>query len=343
LDVNVKTYKDWKSLLSHLRKIKGVVHIEPNNVYNLNFPNNNLPEGPNLKPPITKDPLSGNQWALNKLNIVGLNEVLSKDKLSRRKKGLLVILDTGIDKNHEDLSSHFTSISSGADMDPKGHGTHCAGIASSVTGNNLGIASLNSSEGLFNVSSIRVLNAAGYGTKETIVDGIIEAVDKGATVISLSLGGPGNPFHQRIYKKAVAYAASKGCIVVVAAGNSNRNAKEFSPANVSGVIAVSAVDENLSKASFSNKVSDIKMAVSAPGVNILSTLPHNQYGFLSGTSMSTPYVASLIAIMKSINPNLSTKEIYLILEKTGEDTQNTLQTGKFIQPKRALEFILKIK
>ena len=343
LDVNVKTYKDWKSLLSHLRKIKGVVHIEPNNVYNLNFPNNNLPEGPNLKPPITKDPLSGNQWALNKLNIVGLNEVLSKDKLSRRKKGLLVILDTGIDKNHEDLSSHFTSISSGADMDPKGHGTHCAGIASSVTGNNLGIASLNSSEGLFNVSSIRVLNAAGYGTKETIVDGIIEAVDKGATVISLSLGGPGNPFHQRIYKKAVAYAASKGCIVVVAAGNSNRNAKEFSPANVSGVIAVSAVDENLSKASFSNKVSDIKMAVSAPGVNILSTLPHNQYGFLSGTSMSTPYVASLIAIMKSVNPNLSTKDIFLILEKTGEDTQNTLQTGKFIQPKRALEFILKIK
>ena len=343
LDVNVKTYKDWKSLLSHLRKIKGVVHIEPNNVYNLNFPNNNLPEGPNLKPPITKDPLSGNQWALNKLNIVGLNEVLSKDKLSRRKKGLLVILDTGIDKNHEDLSSHFTSISSGADMDPKGHGTHCAGIASSVTGNNLGIASLNSSEGLFNVSSIRVLNAAGYGTKETIVDGIIEAVDKGATVISLSLGGPGNPFHQRIYKKAVAYAASKGCIVVVAAGNSNRNAKEFSPANVSGVIAVSAVDENLSKASFSNKVSDIKMAVSAPGVNILSTLPNNQYGFLSGTSMSTPYVASLIAIMKSINPDLSTKEIYLILEKTGEDTQNTLQTGKFIQPKRALENILKIK
>ena len=343
LDVTVNTYNDWKSLLIRLKKIKGVVHIEPNNVYDFYLPYNKLPEGPNLKPPITKDPLSGNQWALNKLNIVGLNDILSKEKLSRRKKGLLVILDTGIDKNHEDLSSHFTSISAGADMDPKGHGTHCAGIASAVTGNNLGIASLNSSEGLFNVSSIRVLNAAGYGTKETIVDGIIEAVDKGATVISLSLGGPGNPIHQRIYKKAVDYASSKGCIVVVAAGNSNRNAKEFSPANVPGVIAVSAVDENLSKASFSNKVSDIKMAVSAPGVNILSTLPHNQYGFLSGTSMSTPYVASLIAIMKSINPDLSTKDIYLILEKTGEETQNTLQTGKFIQPKKALENILKIK
>jgi thermitase len=343
LDVNVTTYSDWNYLLSQLRKIKGVQHIEPNSVYYLNLPVNKWPDGPELKPPITKDPLSGNQWALNKLNIVGLNNVLSKDTLTKRKKGLLAILDTGIDKNHEDLFGHFTSISSGADMDPKGHGTHCAGIASAVTGNNLGIASLNTGDAFFNITSIRVLNAAGYGTKETIVDGMIEAVDKGATVISLSLGGPGNPFHQRIYKKAVAYAASKGCIVVVAAGNSNRNAKEFSPANVKGVIAVSAVDENLAKASFSNKVSEIKMAVSAPGVNILSTLPHNQYGVLSGTSMATPYVASLIAIMKSVHPTLSAKEAFLILSNTGLDTQNTLQTGKFIQPKRALENILKIK
>ena len=343
LDVNVTTYSDWNYLLSQLRKIKGVQHIEPNSVYYLNLPVNKWPDGPELKPPITKDPLSGNQWALNKLNIVGLNNVLSKDTLTKRKKGLLAILDTGIDKNHEDLFGHFTSISSGADMDPKGHGTHCAGIASAVTGNNLGIASLNTGDAFFNISSIRVLNAAGYGTKETIVDGMIEAVDKGATVISLSLGGPGNPFHQRIYKKAVAYAASKGCIVVVAAGNSNRNAKEFSPANVNGVIAVSAVDENLAKASFSNKVSEIKMAVSAPGVNILSTLPHNQYGVLSGTSMATPCVASLIAIMKSVHPTLSAKEAFLILSNTGLDTQNTLQTGKFIQPNRALENILKIK
>jgi thermitase len=131
--------------------------------------------------------------------------------------------------------------------------------------------------------------------------------------------------------------------VVVAAGNSNRNAKEFSPANVTGVITVSAVDENLAKASFSNKVSEIKMAVSAPGVNILSTLPHNQYGVLSGTSMATPYVASIIAIMKSVHPTLSAKEAFLILSNTGLDTQNTFQTGKFIQPKRALENILKIK
>lgn len=343
LDVNVTTYSDWNNLLSQLRKIKGVQHIEPNGVYYLNLPGNKWPEGPDLKPPITNDPLSGNQWALNKLNIEGLNNVLSKVILTKRKKGLLAILDTGIDKNHEDLFGHFTSISTGADMDPKGHGTHCAGIASAVTGNNLGIASLNTTEDFFNITSIRVLNAAGYGTKETIVDGMIEAVDKGATVISLSLGGPGNPFHQRIYKKAVAYAASKGCIVVVAAGNSNRNAKEFSPANVKGVIAVSAVDENLAKASFSNKVSEIKMALSAPGVNILSTLPHNQYGVLSGTSMATPYVASLIAIMKSVHPTLSAREVFLILSNTGFDTQNTLQTGKFIQPKRALENILKIK
>jgi thermitase len=129
LDVNVTTYSDWNKLLRHLRKLKGVVHIEPNSLYYLNLPGYKWPEGPELKPPITKDPLSGNQWALNKLNIVGLNDVLSKNTWTKRKKGLLVILDTGIDKNHEDLSGHFRSISTGADMDPKGHGTHCAGIA----------------------------------------------------------------------------------------------------------------------------------------------------------------------------------------------------------------------
>jgi len=175
------------------------------------------------------------------------------------------------------------------------------------------------------------------------VDGIIEATDKGATVISLSLGGPGNPLHQRVYKKAVAYAAAKGTVIVVAAGNSNRNAREFSPANVKGVITVSAVDENLSKASFSNKVMDIKMAVSAPGVNILSTLPDNNYGLLSGTSMATPYTASIVTILKVLNPSLNTKEIFTILERTGLETRNTKETGKFIQPAKALENILKIK
>ena len=341
IDVKVESYQEWKVLLKNLKKIKGVIYLEPNFSYALNLPKNELSDNPEVNPPLTKDPLSGNQWALKKLDILGLNQLMANSKVSVKKKGLLAILDTGIDQQHEDILGHYKSISSGADLDPKGHGTHCAGIASAMTNNNIGIASLNYGEGLFYVTSIRVLNAAGYGTKESIVDGIIEAVDKGATVISLSLGGPGNPLHQRVYKKAVSYAASKGTIIVVAAGNSNRNAREFSPANVKGVITVAAVDVNLSKASFSNKVMDIKMAVSAPGVNILSTLPHNQYGILSGTSMATPYVASIVTILKVINPRLTAQEIHSILQETGSETKDTRVTGKFIQPKMAFENILK--
>lgn len=340
LDVKVETYREWFVLLEKLKRIKGVIYLEPNFIYALNLPKN-AKAYQSWNPPVTKDPLSGDQWALHKLDLLGLNELLANSKLSFKKKGLLAILDTGIDQQHEDLSNHFTSISPGSDLDPKGHGTHCAGIASAITGNNKGIASLNYSGGLFMVTSIRVLNAAGYGNKESIVDGIIEAVDKGATVISLSLGGPGNPLHQRVYRKAVNYASSKGTIIVVAAGNSNRNAKEYSPANVKGVITVAAVDEYMSKASFSNKVMDIKMAVSAPGVNILSTLPNNQYGVLSGTSMATPYVASLVTMLKAINPRLTSQEIHSILHKTGTETKDTRTTGRFIQPKLAIENILK--
>lgn len=343
VDVKVNSYAEWREMLKQLRNLDGVKYLEANLLYYLNLPDYNKNDNADKFPLDTGDPLSGNQWALHKLDILGLKERLISKKITVQKKGLLAILDTGIDKNHEDISGHFKSVSEGSDADPKGHGTHCAGIASAVTGNQKGIASLNVTDALFDITSIRVLNAAGYGTKESIVDGIIEATDKGATVISLSLGGPGNPLHQRVYKKAVAYAAAKGTVIVVAAGNSNRNAREFSPANVKGVITVSAVDENLSKASFSNKVMDIKMAVSAPGVNILSTLPDNNYGLLSGTSMATPYTASIVTILKVLNPSLNTKEIFTILERTGLETRNTKETGKFIQPAKALENILKIK
>jgi thermitase len=342
VDIAVNTYAEWKKILKDLRNLNGVKYVEYNQSYSLWLPNNGI-DTPIKHTQVSEDPLSVNQWALHKLDLIGLNNWLISKNIKVQKKGLLAILDTGIDKNHEDLAGNYKSIASGSDADPKGHGTHCAGIASAVTGNHKGIASLNISERLFDVTSIRVLNAAGYGTKESIVDGILEATDKGATVISLSLGGPGNPWHQRIYKKAVAYAAAKGAIVVVAAGNSNRNAKEFSPANVKGVITVSAVDEHLSKATFSNKVTQIEMAVAAPGVQILSTLPNNQYGFLSGTSMATPYTAATITLIKVMNPALNTREVFSILEKTGLETNQTKETGKFIQPLKALENISKIK
>src|SRR5690606_34822652 len=106
--------------------------------------------------------------------------------------------------------------------------------------------------------------------------------DLGADVISLSLGGPSNDSKQRAFEKAVQYANEAGAIVIVAAGNSNTSAKKFAPANAAGVITIAAVDAQLSKASFSNTTSDIKMKLSAPGVNIRSTFIKNSYKDLNG-------------------------------------------------------------
>ena len=97
----------------------------------------------------------------------------------------------------------------------------------------------------------------------------------------------------------------------------------------------------MDKASFSNWVSDLKRGIAAPGVDILSTVPGNKYAAYSGTSMATPYVAGLLGLMKSVNPNLNTDQAYAILTNTGIDTKQTKMTGKFIQPLDALKAALK--
>ena len=101
------------------------------------------------------------------------------------------------------------------------------------------------------------------------------------------------------------YAAKKGAIVVVAAGNSNMNAKDYAPANTPGVITVAALDTNLNRASFSNFVQDLDQGIAAPGVAIYSSIPGNKYAAFNGTSMATPYVAGLVGLMKSLQPDLN--------------------------------------
>ncbi|MFQ5448355.1 MAG: S8 family serine peptidase, partial [Saprospiraceae bacterium] len=257
------------------------------------------------------------------------------------KKTRLAILDTGVDASHEDLADNFVSTRKKYDYDKSGHGTHCAGIAAAVSNNNKGIASFSRNNAFVEVTSIKVLSDAGYGSQKMIIDGILEAADNGADVISLSLGGPSSDSKQRAYKKAVDYANRKGAIVLVAAGNSKTNARRYAPANTPGVIAVSAVDTLLRRASFSNFVQDLGMAVAAPGVKIYSTFPGNQYKTLNGTSMAAPYVSGLVSLMKSLRPGLTTRQVFNILNKTGMETKGKKETGRLIQPAVAVRELLK--
>ncbi|MEM1323769.1 MAG: S8 family serine peptidase, partial [Bacteroidota bacterium] len=329
--LDVPEGEDLHTIAAALHKTGAVEWLEENEQIQLDPSESeavSVQRRPGKKPKYKlNDPDINKQWGLDAMGADRLYRYLDQANLQPQQKASIFILDTGVDAKHEDLKDNYKSIKSRYDTDPAGHGTHCAGIAAAVTNNGKGIASLNMDNQFVEVTSIKVLAAFGGGTQKGIINGIIEAADKGAAVISMSLGGPSNRSRQRAYQKAVEYANKAGAIVVVAAGNSSSNAKNYTPANAPGVITVSAIDTTLNKAHFSNWVSDLEMGIAAPGVKIYSTLPNDKYAFYNGTSMATPYVAGLLGLMKSLKPEITTQEAYDLLHKHGKDTKDTELTG----------------
>jgi len=207
-------------------------------------------ESTELPQPIRKkyginDPGLEQMWAFDALSIDQLYKNIKEGNIQPQREATVAILDTGVDAKHEDIAGNYKSIKTKYDRDQQGHGTHCAGIAAAVSNNGKGVASFSQGNEFVQVTSIPVLNNFGMGTQESIIKGILGAADNQVDVISMSLGGRSNPSKQKAYEKAIKYANEAGAIVVVAAGNSNDNAKNYAPANVPGVIAVSAVDLSL--------------------------------------------------------------------------------------------------
>ncbi|HLF62277.1 MAG TPA: S8 family serine peptidase [Saprospiraceae bacterium] len=339
--VDLKSARTRQTRLFYDRYVKSklISWIEPNEELQLSLPESTEPLR-SVRRHYLNDPGIELQWGFEPMEVDKLHQSIAESGLKPVKIARVVVLDTGIEATHEDLQQNYHSVHADSDTDPNGHGTHCAGIIGAVSNNALGIASLSPAQGYVEISSIRVLNAMGGGTQKSILDGMIKAVDSGADVISISLGGISTQSRQKAYQDAVRYAEKHGTIVVVAAGNNGKNARAIAPANVEGVIAVSAIDEENKKATFSNTVEDLKMGIAAPGVNIYSTLPGNKYGNHSGTSMAAPQVSGLIGLMKSMNPELTSEEIYRILKSTGKETKAGKFTGPLIQPLKALEEII---
>jgi thermitase len=338
--IDLKENADINKIIELLEKNPDVNSVERNETFSLNLPNqedNKVFYTQNT----FNDPKINEQWAFNALKLSELNQFLQKNKISPKKRAKIAILDTGVDAEHEDLKGNYESTKKSYDKDKQTHGTHCAGIAAAVSNNKIGIASLAPNTNWVKITSIKVLNDQGWGTQEKIIKGIIEAADKGADVISMSLGGASDDKRQKAYDYAIQYARKKGAIIVVAAGNENQNALNSVPASCNGVIVVTAINSKLQKASFSNTIENIKMGIAAPGEDIFSTLPNQNYGAYSGTSMATPYVAGLLGMMKAIEPSLDTEKAYQILNSTGEETKNSVQTGKLIYPMNALKKLKK--
>ena len=280
------------------------------------------------------DPRLNQQWGLERTRANELHERLRS--VTPEGTAVVAIVDTGVDEKHEDIRDSFDQ--SPGTGDRNGHGTHCAGVAGAATNNAIGIASYNWESRFVKIRSYKALADNGGGSAETVAQAIIDATRDGADVISLSLGS-WSPVPPKVEVDAIEYALDNGVIVVAAAGNAAADAKEHSPANIDGVITVSAVDQSNRRASFSNRNAGLKRPIAAPGVGILSLKPGNQYVALNGTSMATPHVAGLLGVMRALNPDLSADEAYELLRQTGEDGPDTSGVGRTVNAAAAVEAV----
>ncbi len=239
----------------------------------------------------------------------------------------IAILDTGIDQDHDDLSDKLIlqnnfSLSPTVD-DLFGHGTHVAGIAAADTNNSKGVAGACPACTLLNV---KVLDDDGSGDYGSVSDGITWAADNGAKVINMSFGGS---WPSLTLENAINYAWNKGVVVVAAAGNCGCSSKSY-PGAYSNVIAVAATNNKDKKASFSS-FSNKWVDVAAPGVDIFSTLPNNDYeiggphdyGYLSGTSMATPMTSGTVGLIWSSKYGTSASKVRSRLQSTAQKITGT--------------------
>lgn len=332
VDIPKNKMNHYNQIVEDLQESGLIDHIERNEQIQLSPSPKQSPASSTEKKFGVNDPDLDKLWGFDAMEVDLFYKFLKEKQIKPTRKAKIAIIDTGVDSKHKDLKDNFVSTKKEYNTDPHGHGTHCAGIAAAVSNNNVGIASFAMDGSFVEVTSIKVFGASGRTTQRTIINGMLLAADKGADVLSMSLGGPSFDKSQLAYKRAVDYVNTKGGIVVAAAGNESMDAKKRVPAGVPGVITVSAIDEELNLASFSNYIQNVNMGIAAPGVNIYSTIPDNTYEYFNGTSMATPYVAGLIGIMKSIKPKMTTKEAYRLLNSTGKDTKQTRKTGKLIHP-----------
>ena len=261
----------------------------------------------------------------------GVNQLQAPEIWAQGEKGsgiVIAVLDTGIDMNHPDLKPNiidgrnFTNEGSESNYsDNNGHGTHCAGTIAGVE-NEKGVVGV-APEAKLLIG--KVLDKNGSGSYRSIIQGIKWATNwkgkKGEKVriISMSLGGS---YNDKNLEEAILEACAKGILVVVASGNegdNNENTFEYGyPALYNECITVGAIDENYKIAYFSNNHKQVDVV--AGGVDVISTYPINQYARLSGTSMATPHIAGVMALLiklgeKKFKRELTESELYGLLAK----------------------------
>ncbi|HEX5911470.1 MAG TPA: S8 family serine peptidase, partial [Thermoleophilaceae bacterium] len=242
------------------------------------------------------------------------------------------IVDTGIDKAHEDLSGKVTDCGGvksfglagliGGDptivadkcTDDNDHGTHVAGTIAAKANNGVGVAGVSFNSPL---SICKALSSGGSGSLAGVANCITYLNQKGAKVISMSLGGSsGATTLQQAVQNAYKGGGAGGSLIIAAAGNDG-NATLNYPAAYAEVVSVAATDNRDARASFSNANSDVEVA--APGVDVLSTKRGGGYVAFSGTSMATPHAAGVAGVIFTKNPGLTPGQVRSRLDAAVDD------------------------
>lgn len=297
--------------------------------------------------PDVPDLRGANNWHLNAVNAP---EVWAQGYTG---EGVLVaVVDTGVDLDHPDLASNiyvnageiagngidddgngFVDDVSGWDFttntndanDINGHGTHVAGIIAADS-NGFGATGVAYDA---TILPVQVLGDNGSGSNRSVADGIRYAVDAGADIVNLSLGGG----FSSLIRSAIRYAELNDVLVVAASGNESSATPGY-PARFSNefsnTLSVGAFDINEQLAGFSNRVGNSgAVQVDAPGVSVYSTYPDGRYARLSGTSMAAPNASGVAALALSANPDLSAAQLRaLVVDGATESIVNSDSIGR---------------
>lgn len=247
------------------------------------------------------------QWYLKNLNLPDTWD-LPKGKTVIK----TAVIDGGVQVSHFDLKGQVTKpfnvITRKKTLLPNDHGTHIAGVIAAVQDNE-GTSGIAPSSKIIPVNVFREEEADIYD----VAEGIYYAIDAGADIINLSLT---TDAYTNILDEAVQAAAARGIVVIAAAGNEH-TAKPRYPAALKNVLGISATDKNDKLASFSNFGKYIDF--SAPGKDIYSTISENTFGTMSGTSMASPMVSGVTALILAKNPFLTPSEVLSILKESSTD------------------------
>jgi len=340
-NADAKTVAEQYSQMTDL-----VLYAHPNNEIRLdptekfNYSGNTYSDEADINSP--NDPLFREQWALSN---TGQNGGKSDADVAALKAWLktqgsenvvVAVLDSGVDYTHPDLISNmwlrpgnvsqykdnelgifndehgFNAAENQSDpMDDNGHGTHCAGIIGAEGNNDQGISGINWK---VQIMPLKFMGRGGFGTTKDAIEAINYAIDRkrngvNVRVISASWGSTG---YSKALEDAIRAAGEEGILFVAAAGNNStdNDKRPHYPSNYNlpNVLSVAALDRTDALASFSN-FGTKTVHIAAPGREILSTWLNDEYREASGTSMATPYVSGVAALILASEPKLSVEKL----------------------------------